>query len=116
EDVNEESEFLVSIIAFLSGLLGFLPLSVGTGLIDFLLTTSIFIFVWVAFGFLFALLINFRFRITRRLIVGRDFKEVVSRYKTYRISLIVLFFSSGIIGLAIFYLPLKQLSSLSFVL
>ena len=118
EDVNEYSEFLPSILTGLLGLVAFLPISVGTGLLDSLIVFGRYAFTaaWAAFALFFAILILLRPRIIRRLVVGRDFKKVFSRYRASRVSFVILFYSLGIITLIILYLPVKQWTSLDLVL
>jgi hypothetical protein len=65
-DLNEHSDPLLTVLAFVTGLVAFLPLSVVTGLIEALTLVYTFFPAWFIFASLFALLIHLRPKITHQ--------------------------------------------------
>ena len=90
------------------GMLGFLPLSVGTGFFDwsFLHIGVYFLMVWASVGYLTGMLtFYFRPKIVRHFFVGREFAVGYGKYRSFLIRSFILAGIIAIPGLLFTYLP-----------
>lgn len=101
------------------GMLGFLPLAVGTGLFDSLVLflPSLFLGVWVTVGFALAMLTYYaRPAILQRLFAGRDFQNVIQRHRGFVYRSYALAITLAIIGVPLSYSSTAEWRSAGLVL